>query len=386
MRIAELKFIVPLMYLVCHAVIAGAGESTVCPGHDALVPSEKVIARCKQNMPKSMADCTRLVDEFSNLESPTTQQKYDLASAMRELSEYTHRTKTLELNGRVEKLHRSLQEDHPDDISLLFDQYKRMDIEERLLFLFRILEIAPDCSDVRNRLVHGLGFHRAYRDDPALSDNRRGVISYQLGIGYRLADEKVWKLRFGQMMFNSDLDRGSTANAKRIQEDILRELDVAHLSYDGASRTENLEAICDEASLRLRFTKYCLDGIEQSLEHDISTGRPLGDDVLQAIKRVSVALTFRYDGRGYGELDHPSNVKEFDFREYPLFRQEAAKYAIRLDDMVRAVPVELQSLALYHAMIDVLGKDSKLKMLEGLLLAGADNVEISGLISEIESD
>lgn len=387
MKKVPLKFIVTLICLACHVSVGRAAESALCPGHEVLVVSRDVFVSCERDMPKSMDDCTKLVQELSNLETRTTQQKYDLASAMRELSKYTEHAKKPELRDRAAELYGSLNKELPNDISVLFDRYLLTEEEESVAFLFLILRIAPECNAVRIRLLEDLGYHLGYEDDPNLSLDWQGVIRYQLSAGYDQSVEKKWKLQFGKMMFNSSLHAGRWEQAKRLQKSIFDELDIANLSYDDASRKENLEAICDDASFRLRFTKHCLDGIDRSLEQDVKAGRALGEDVVRAIKNLADALTSGSGDRAVDEDEfvHPASVKFGNLRDIPLYPQEAARYAIRLDDMVRGVPVELQSLELYRAAQDVIGRNSQLKMLERLLLVDSNNAEIQDRISQLRS-
>ena len=384
MRNFNLKLVAPLMYLACHVGSEAAFENSLCPGHEALLTSKDVLASCKRNMPESSAECWRLVHELSNLDAPTTQQKYDLAIATRELAVDADQREMNEMRDRVVELFRSLHEEDPQDVSVLFNLYLHAVGNEELEFLRRILQVAPDCSEARGFLLRNLGFHARFLDDLRIPENVRAEISQHIRYGYDLASEKVWKMRFGSMIFNSSLGAGQTELAKRFQESVLAELGIANFRYDDASRTENLLAICDYSALQLGFTERCLDAIEQSLARDVSLGGPFGDDVLKAIKVLGIALAINGDQRAFDEYHHPATVKEYDFVRIALYPQEAVRYAIRLGDLIRAIPGEMQTLELYRANY-VFGKNSNIQMLEEILNREPDNAEVKNRLKELRA-
>lgn len=152
------KLTIVVMILVFHTGIAGAAESSLCPGYEALMPSPLVFDLCGWSEEKSMADCLKFVHDLENLKNPTPQQKFDLAIASRELSNFytTHPTKTDELIDRSIELFRSLEQELPNDISVLFNLNASSTGDESLSYLRRILVIAPDCSDARYYLLEDL--------------------------------------------------------------------------------------------------------------------------------------------------------------------------------------------------------------------------------------
>ena len=191
--------------------------------------------------------------------------------------------------------------------------------------------------------------------------------------------DRTLKMRMSAAVFEGLLESGSTHGARWFHALAFGKLDVENLRYDGASRSENLDAICDYSAFRLRFTKYCLDAIEQSLELDVATGGPLGDDVVQAIKVLGITLTLTDRGRTFDKFNHPANVKEYKFNTFPFFSQEAVQYAIRLEELIRSVPVELKTFELYLANY-VLGRESERLMVEGMLKSEPDHEELRKLL------
>ena len=375
MQNLELKFIASLLYMTCNVGYAGAWETPLCPGHEGLLTSKNVLAACEWNMPESTEECTDLVQELSNIVSPTTQQRYDLAFAMKDLADVADGAEMNELLDRARAAFLSLHEELPNDTSLLFWRYLYSNEDEERGVLRRIVQVAPDCSEGRNFLLKNLGFARDYLDDPDIPEDVRAEIGHHISVGYDLAVRKNWKMLFGSKMFQSLMVAGRAERAKQLQKRIFAELDVVNLRYDDASRTENLRAICNFPAFRLRFTKHCLDAIEHSLAHDIGLGGPLGDDILWAIKALGIALTPADRERTFDEFSHPADAKDYDFAEMPFFPGEAVQYAIRLGDMIRGIPVELQTLEL-HLVSYVIGRNEEKRMLEEMLRLDPDNEEV----------
>ena len=372
MKNLELKLIVPFVYLACLVPFAGGRESSFCPGHEALVASENVLAACGWDEGKSSAECTNLVHDLSILESPTTQQQYDLAFAVYELADFADREGTIELLDRAGLMFRALHQEIPNDTSLLSWRYYYSSEDEERGILRRILQVAPDCSQGRIYLLESLGFARDYLDDPDIPEDVRAEISHHISVGYDLAIRKKWKMRFGWKMFDSLMVAGRTERAKQLQKRIFAELGVANLRYDDASGTENLRAICDSSAFGLRFTKHCLDAIEETLAHDIGRGRPLGEDVLLAIKMLGRTLTSVDPQRAFDEFSHPADDNEYSSKGKIFFPGEAVRYAIRLGDMIRGIPVELQTIELHRAN-RILSRNEEKRMLEEMLRLDPDN-------------
>ena len=375
MKNLELKFIASLLYLTCNVGDAGAWETSMCPGHEGLLTSENVLTTCKWNMPESTQECTDLVQELSNLASPTTQQRYDLAFAIHVLADFADREGTIELLDRAGVMFRALYQELPNDTSLLFWRYLYSNEDEKHGILLRIVQAASDCSEGRNFLLKRLGFATDYLDDPDIPEDVRAEISHQISVGYDLAVRKNWKMRFGAMMFDSLMVAGRAERAKPLQKRIFVELDVANLKYDDASRTENLRTICNFPAFRLRFTKHCLDAIERSLARDVGLGGPLGDDILLAIKALGIVLAPADREHTFDEFSHPADAEDYDFDEMPFFPGEAVEYAIRLGDMIRGIPVELQTIELHRAN-RILSRNEEKGMLEKMLRLDPDNEEV----------
>ena len=380
MKNLRLKFIAALVYLASHGGIVGAVDSTPCPGHEALVISDNVRAACTLNMPESKVECKKLITELSNVESPTTQQKYDLAAAMYDLADFSVHSESDELRNRGDTLLRSLHEEHPTDTTLLWKLHLYADENKSIDFLRRILQVAPNCSKVRNYLLVDLGFTTSFLDDPQIREDTRAEISHHIDAGYDLATEKMWKIRFGSMSFESLLDAGHMERARRLHERLFTELDIENLTYDDASRVDNLEAICDYSAFALRFTEYCLDAIEQSLAIDVAQGGPLGDDVLLAIKALGLALTLTDPGSSLEKFNHPAIENEYDFGSFPFFPQEAVVYAIRLGDMILGVPIALHTLELHRANY-IHSDNTQRQILQEMLKVRPDDEEIQDAVA-----
>ena len=370
---------------------AQAAESTICPGHPSLVQSKHVKDACYTDVPDYLPKCRAVVQQLASIESPTIQQRFDLAEAQFQLGNLEDdNQRREELWAAAEHNYQVLHQSRPDDISVLFHlqlfledpvSHLKADgtrhLSEDFPYYHRMLTIAPDCSRVRKWLLRQLDFHPQY-----LSDIDQGwvdEISELLEDGYDLSREKLGRMEFAKMLYVSILAKNGIKDASAFRCRVFHELGIPSMEFDTDSRKGNLDAVCDYSAFHLQFTEYCLDAIRHALSHDIETGHPPASDVLEAIRKLDRALMYMWFDLGY---QHPIEIKKFSFLEFPFFPHEAANYAVRLSDMVVGVPIQYQTFDLVRVSYSVLGENSKIKMLQQVIKNEPGNHVAQSWLSE----
>lgn len=370
-----------------------ASDPPLCPGHVSLEWSQDVRAVCYENMPGSTSQCEELVQRLSSRETLTTQQRFDLAEAQQTLADWIlEGQETLprfeELRMNAARNFRLLHKEHPDDVMVLFYLFVFTD---RTPFqrngsdyphLQRILNVAPDCSRVRMFLLKAMYYKPAYlsNDDPVWVSE----LTQHLEDGYRLARDKRSEMEFAAMRFNSELHKYGYEFAKSFRQKVFSELQIATLEFDGESRTENLNALCDYSAFQLQFTEYCIDAIQQALKIDVDLHRLPDAAVLEALRKMQSALT--NPGTGRSVLHHPIQNREYTFLGFPFFPHEATKYAIRLNDILSELPTELHSIDLYRVASSFMGKHAEIDFLEGLLQRNPTDAYARAYLDALQSD
>ena len=318
---------------------------------------------------------------MASIESPTLQQRFDLAEAQHQLGnledDNQHRE---ELWAAAAHNYQVLHKSRPDDISVLFHlqlfsekPVSRLKpdgtryLTEDFPYYHHMLTIAPDCSRVRKWLLKELGFNPHY-----LSDSDQGwvdEISKLLMDGYELSREKLGRMEFATMLFISEIAKFGYESAKSFRQQVIRDLSIETLRYDDESRTSNLNAICDYSAFHLQFADYCLDAIRKSINHDINLSRPPSTDVLRAISYLS--YTF-HDGSMLYE-DVPIKNTEFSFLLSPDSPNPSDHYMVKLVNILEEIPSEFLTFELIRKIYRVLGKNSKVRMLERVINQDPDN-------------
>lgn len=99
--------------------------------------------------------------------------------------------------------------------------------------------------------------------------------------GYELANSKLEKMEFAKMLFITILAKNGVEDARAFRLRVFHELGIQSMKFDTDSRKGNLDAVCDYSAFHLQFTEYCLDAVNQALNHDIETGQSPASDVLE---------------------------------------------------------------------------------------------------------
>ena len=344
-------------------------------------------------MPDYLSKCGTVVQQLASIESPTLQQRFDLAEAQHQLGNLeddNHRRE--ELWAAAERNYQLLHKSRPDDISVLFhlqlfsESVDRSStdrtrfLSEDFPYYHHMLTIAPDCSRVRKWLLKELGFNPYY-----LSDSNQGwvdEISKLLVDGYELSREKLGRMEFAEMLFISEIAKFGYESAKSFRQQVIDDLSIETLKYDDESRTSNLNAICDYSAFHLQFTDYCLDAIKKSINHDVSLSRPPSADVLRAISYLS--YTFHNGSMLYEEV--PIKNTEFSFLLSPDSPNAADQYVVKLVNILEAIPSEYLTFELVRKSYRVLGEKSKIKMLQKVIERDPSNDVAQTWLSNLIDD
>lgn len=229
-----------LLAAFCFATLvasAQAAECTICPGHPSLVHSPQIEDACHTEVPDYLSECRAVVQQLANIESPTLQQRFDLAEAQYQLGNLEDdNQRREELWTSAKHNYQVLHKSRPNDLSVLFhlqlfsksDKRSRnlgtRDLSEDFPNYHHMLTIAPDCSRVRKWLLRELGFHPHY-----LSDSNQGLvdeISKLVLDGYELSREKLGRMEFAKMLFISEIAKFGYENAKSFRNQVIRDLSI----------------------------------------------------------------------------------------------------------------------------------------------------------------
>lgn len=394
MKKVALTLLLSSFFFAILVATAQAAESDICPGHQSLVHSKQVKDACYTEVPDYLSKCAAVVQQLASIESPTVQQRFDLAEAQHQLGNLeddNHRME--ELWAAAEHNYQLLHKSRPDDMSVLFHlqlfsekSASRLKadgtryLSEDFPYYHHMLTIAPDCSRVRKWLLKDLGFYPNY-----LSDIDQGwvdEISKLLKDGYKLSREKLGRMEFATMLFISEIAKFGYVRAKSFRHQVIRDLSIETLRYDDESRTANLNAICDYSAFHLQFTDYCLDAIRKSINHDISLSRPPSADVLRAISYLS--YTFHNGSMLYEDV--PIKNTEFSFLLSPDSPNEADQYVVRLVNILEEIPSEYLTFELIRESYRILGKNSKVKMLQQVISDDPTNQVAKSWLSNLIDD
>lgn len=386
--------VAPLLFYVLLSGIVQASDPPLCPGYESLEWSDDVRAICYENMSESTSQCEKLVQRLSSRKTLTTQQRFDLAEAQQTLAVWILEGK--ETLPRFEELRISaarnferLRKERPNDISVLFNLFLLTDTtpfqrnRSDYPYLQHILNIASDCSRVRKYLLREMNYTPEY-----LSDEDSIWVSEVTNLlqeGYRLAPDKLSKMEFAAMRFNSELHKYGYHFAKSFRQKVYTELNIATLKYDGESRHENLNAVCDYSAFHLQFTNHCIDAIEEALKIDSDLARMPDAAVLEAIRKMGYAL-INTRGTSKVVLHHPVQNQEYSFLGFPFFPYEATRYTIRLSDILRQVPTELHSIDFYRVASRLMGTHEKIAFLERLSERDPSDSTVQAYLTHLISD
>ena len=314
---------------VCFSIQAyptHTAESEICPRHLSLVWSEQVEVACFTEVPDYKSKCEAVVQQLASIESPTVQQGFDLAVAQQRSGDFEDSQQLREelwasAARKLQYLHKSF----PDYIRVLFElqilsesvgRYKSDEtrpLSGDFPYYQRILKVAPDCSRVRKWLLEELSIDPHYLSD--IDRSWVNEISRHLLDGYELARNQVWKMEFARMLFVGILFKDGYETTQGFQLKVFHDLDVINLPNDD-SRAEHLNAVCDYSAFHMQFTQYCLDGVQKAPKQDVNLGRVPNADVLEAMRKLSHALTREPTMRDYR---HPIELGEYHYWNFPFF-------------------------------------------------------------------
>ena len=185
---------------------------------------------------------------------------------------------------------------------------------------------------------------------------------------------------------------GAYQAARKTQSEIVDDLVVKQRHHSNEiQRKDFLNGICSYDSFELRFAKRCLIGIEVAIADAVSKCQPIGEVILNAIRQMSSALVQipRNLPEGFlgdvpwERVHHPVEQSSDALLQTPFYFHEAARYAIKLGDIVESIPIDLQSFELFQVAKNVLGPYERTNMLRGLL---EKDPAISRLIRQLQAE
>lgn len=360
--------------LVAQTCLADANNSSLCPGHPSLTLSDSVRILCHKNMPESRSECELLISDLSNGDNLSIQQRFDRGTAYQGLSLFERNpTRHEKLIKYAIRDFKSIQDEDPSDISSAFNLSFHLTSDESLRILTNVLNLVPDCINIRKILLEDLNYHPRFLNDSNITKDKKREITQNLISGYELTKTKVGKLQFAKMLFVSILESKGYNEADAFRRRVLIDLDFENLTYNNTARTENLNMVCDYSAFHLQLTKYCIRAIRQSLFFNIEEGIALDENVLEAIRKLGIALT---QGEEKPEQAHPGLAREYDYSQFPFFPQESAKYAIEMADILTEVPYTLRTTELYDVGFFVMSNRMQIEFLEQLLKIYPANVDV----------
>lgn len=295
-------------------------------------------------------DCSEFVADLVQVKEPTPEQRRALAISYLMASSYeASMKKREEMHQYVINTMRALVKEYPDDARWAYGlALVERDEHQKIASFQYALKIDPACIAAAEEIADML----SRSDSEASHAKAREYMLYAYEHG--LDKNKLYYARKYIEYINFMHKHPNDVYARNVQrqkaEDsfrsrVIEDMGLDKLSFSEMSRTDSLGLICGEAALAVGIETLCLDAILLLANHDVEAKRPLGTDVLHAVR--SVALWILHSPNSH----HNHKIE----REFGV----DARYAMYLRDALDTVPKDNRTPQYYETYGWIVGPERR---------------------------
>ncbi|MXW52788.1 MAG: hypothetical protein F4X44_13385 [Gammaproteobacteria bacterium] len=377
--IGFLLFCIPLCQLSAWQDFIPIDDS--CFEGDAFQHSDDFEKNCFGETDDRLTTCNEFLRSLEQNDAPTPQERFDMVQG--------HLWFGYEDQGETSRVHdrertvaefEALISEFPDNVGILYYLEMAMKAtlspyEARSVIMERIVELAPQCSTIRERIIREIEIPSDPSEARAESLARLDEL---MNHGYSHARTPFWKIRFASMHFEQSLETNDVGKALAIQNSVLSDLKPETLMLDTKNRGQSLEGLCADFGYRLGLADLCLKSVAIAISRDLELGNGVDPHVWHAARRFGMFLTEATWGWGSGCLypfglspgsgQPSSKLKE----HYPFSTERKEEYAARLRKLLDSVPMNQQTMKYFDAYWRVADESQKINKLQAMLESGHD--------------
>ena len=294
---------------------------------------------CSVDMPRSAAECHKLLNSLAEAPAPTRAQRLALAFGRSWAADHAGPDEALRAERLARDELRALVRENPNDAMVLRALAAFEDnSNRRVILLRRVVDLDPGCG----KAVHSLLLALPSDTPPERAERLRYMMT-----GYRHGSS--WKLHFAALVYLHYLAQGEAGAARAFRKEVVDDMRLGYLQLDAENRTQSLELICHGDSFLLRLEGFCMGAIRQLADRDAGVGRPLGEDVLQGVAAMA------YAARSVGLMSPHGQVAHFG--------EDGIEYVILLRDLLDGESEARRSAAYHMAYAELAGPERKVEEL-----------------------
>ena len=352
-----------------------------CFEGDAFQYSDDFEGNCLSEIDERLTSCSKFLRSLEQKDAPTPQERFDMALGHLWFGyEDQGETSRVDEDERAVVEFETLASEFPDNVGILYYLEMAMKAtlspyEDRSAIMERIVELAPQCSNIRELMIREI-------DIPSDPSRERAeslaTLAELMNHGYSHARTPFWKIRFASMFFEQSLETHDVESALAIQKSVFRDLKPTTMMLDKKNRGESLEGLCADFGYRLGLADLCLESVAIAIHQDLELGNGVDPHVWHAARRFGMFLTQATWGWGSGCLypfglspgsGQPSNkIKE----HYPFSIAKKEEYAVRLRKLLDSVPMSQQTMKHFEAYWRVADESQQINKLQAMLKSGHD--------------
>lgn len=352
-----------------------------CFEGDAFQYSDDFEENCLSGTDDQLTTCNEFLRSLEQNDAPTPQERFDLVLGHLWFGyEEQGETSRVDDDERTLAEFEALTSEFPDNVGILYYLEMAMNaslrpFEDRSVIMKRIVELAPHCSNIRERVIREINVP----SDPSRERTESlATLAELMNHGYSHARTPFWKIRFASMLFEQSLETDDVGSALAIQKIVHRDFKPSTLMLDAENRGQSLEGLCADFGYRLGLANLCLESVAIAIHQDLKLGNGVDPHVWQAARRFAIFSTNETWGLGSGCL-YPfglspgsgkpsSKLKE----DYPFSSAKKKEHKVTLRELLDGVPMNQQTMRYFEAYRRVADESQKIKKLQAMLESGHD--------------
>lgn len=352
-----------------------------CFEGDAFQYSDDFEENCLSGTDDRLSTCNEFLRSLEQNDAPTPQERFDMVLGHLWFGyEEQGKTSRVDDDERTVAEFEALTSEFPDNVGILYYLEMAMKAmlspyEDRSVIMERIVELAPQCSNIRERMIREIDIASDPSKERAESLARLAELMNQ---GYSHARTPFWKIRFASMLFEQSLETDDVGSALAIQKVVYRDLKPTILMLDTKNRGQSLEGLCADFGYRLGLADHCLRSVAIAIRQDLELGNTVDPHVWHAARRFAIFSTDETWGWGSGCLypfglspgsgQPSSKLKE----HYPFSSETKKEHKVRLRKLLDSVPMNQQTMTYFDAYLWVADESQNINKLQTMLESGHD--------------